>query len=122
MNDMLTKRPMGPFMMVLDDITKECAQQDEKWGGPSHDDQHAALEWVGYILEHVCKIPELRRWDKALEVFNFMRASIGWPTTIDPLDLLRFRKQMIRVAALAVSAAMSVDRKLGMSNASGSAS
>lgn len=27
--------------------------QDSKWGGPSHDDEHDELDWIGFIREYI---------------------------------------------------------------------
>ena len=68
---------------VYEEIAAERAAQDAKWGGPAHDDTHFASDWIGYIIDH------------ARRAF-----AVGG-----------FRRQMIRVAALAVAAVESHDRK-----------
>jgi hypothetical protein len=69
---------------VYDEIRLERKAQDEKWGGPSHDDGHSGPDWASFIKQHANKA---FRGD--------------------------YRKQMIRVAALAVAAIESFDRKSG---------
>jgi hypothetical protein len=59
---------------ILEDIQNERALQDIKWGR-MHDSEHTPEEWIGFIHEHSYRA-----------------------LTED------FRKQMIRVAALAVAA------------------
>jgi hypothetical protein len=74
--------PAGEAPYVYGDIRAERARQDAKWGGPEHDDEHDILDWVGFVHEHA----ERARWDD-------------------------YRQQMLRVAALAVAAIQSHDRK-----------
>lgn len=71
---------------IFDEIVWERTSQDKKWGGPAHDDTHLESDWCRYIATHN---------DLALE-----NDSHG-----------HFRKQMIRVAALAVAAIEWYDRK-----------
>lgn len=40
---------------VNDLIAAERRRQNEKWGGPAHDDTHDAYEWSDYIAEHTAK-------------------------------------------------------------------
>jgi hypothetical protein len=77
---------MGLRRHIFADINTERAEQDEKWGGPEHDGRHSDNDWVAYIAKHLGK-------------------AVVWP-----FDRHRFRKQMIRVAALAVAAIEVIDR------------
>lgn len=63
--------------------------QDRKWGGAKHDDEHTDRDWVFYITKHLGK-------------------AVTWPFNAGV-----FRKQMIRVAALAVAAIQALDRASG---------
>jgi hypothetical protein len=72
---------------ILDQIKKERQQQDDKWGGPLHDDEHTNFDWIAYITKHLGR-------------------AVMWPFEADI-----FRNQMIRVAALAVAAIQWVDRR-----------
>lgn len=74
---------------IFDEINAERVTQDSQWGGPSHDDGHTLNEWIAIIVRHV----GLAASDGGDEVAK------------------RFRRQMIRVAALAVAAVESLDRK-----------
>lgn len=71
---------------IYKDIEFERLGQDTKYGGPDHDDTHEAHEWGGLITEHLIR---------------------GSQPGAD------YRKQMIRVAALAVAAIEVHDRKGG---------
>jgi hypothetical protein len=72
-------------MEIYDEIKAERRRQDEKWGGKSHDLQHDDRDWIAYIIRHLGK-------------------AVMWP-----FDPKVFRKQMIRVAALAVASVEACD-------------
>lgn len=76
---------------VIADILAERKCQDKKWGGPEHDDEHTADEWVQFIKDHAEAAP------------HYMRTNAAYLA----------RKAFIRVAALAVAAVESMDRKGG---------
>jgi hypothetical protein len=65
---------------IYGEIEAERERQDEKWGGPEHDDGHTSHDWVAYLARHAGK-------------------AVMWP-----FGPSLFRRQMIRVAALAVAA------------------
>lgn len=67
---------------VYTEIFDERVRQDSKWGGPDHDDQHSVSDFVTFIIQHA----------KRAESENS-------------------RRQLVRVAALAVAAIESMDRK-----------
>ena len=62
-----------------------CAQ-DEKWGGPEHDDAHGSYDWIAFVTR-----------------------ATGLAVT-RPWDAREFRRRMVSVAALAVAAIEWVDR------------
>lgn len=74
---------------VLAEVLEERRRQDAKWGGLDHDDEHDWWDWDRFIGEHL---------DRARHVNN----DSDWDVR---------RKQLIRVAALAVAAVESMDRK-----------
>jgi len=76
----------GASNRVFQDILAERIAQDEQWGGPEHDDNHAFHEWITFIRKQLteCNRTTARR--------------------------AGFRKYMIRVAALAIAAIESQDR------------
>ncbi len=69
---------------VLDEVMEERRRQDEQWGGPEHDDGHINSDWVGFIG------------------LQLGRLSVGSAA---------YRETMVKIAALAVSAIESHDRK-----------
>jgi hypothetical protein len=67
---------------IFDEIAAERRAQDKKWGGATHDDEHDDADWRSFIMTHN----------------NYACGD-------------DFRKEMIRVAALAVAAVQSFDRR-----------
>jgi hypothetical protein len=72
---------------IYDEIKAERTVQDAKWGGPSHDDEHVPSDWIRFIEEHAARACEWRS------------------------NMPKFRSQMVRIAALAVAAVESHDRR-----------
>ena len=70
--------------IIFKEIQFERDRQDKQWGGPEHDDRHFIEDWEEFITD-------------------FAGAERG------PMN--DFRGRMIRVAALAVAAIQSYDRK-----------
>ena len=75
-------------MSIHDEVKQERARQDAKWGGPGVDDNRSVNDWIAYITRHT-----------------------GWAVVRRPWDLKLFRRQMIRVAALAWAAVEWCDRR-----------
>lgn len=75
--------------LVFDEIIRERMSQDAEHGGPPHDDSLSENEWIAILARHV----GLAAGDKA------------------EVNAARFRRQMIRVAACAVAAVESFDRR-----------
>lgn len=76
-------------MSIYDEIQKERLRQDQKWGGPKHDDTHSIPEWVMFIKDYAS-------WARQMTSMG----SIG-----------KARRRLIQVAALAVAAVESLDRR-----------
>ena len=77
--------PEQPASKALQDVATERQRQDAKWGGPEHDDLHSFADWHRFINERL--------------------ASSAYANEA------RTRKLLIEIAALAVAAAESMDRK-----------
>jgi hypothetical protein len=75
---------------VLGEVMAERRAQDSEWGGPAHDDAHSEDKWVALLVRHL-----------GLAVNDGGEAA----------DLARYRRQMVRVAALAVAAVEALDRR-----------
>ncbi len=71
---------------VYADIRSERARQDSQWGGPAHDDGHEGGEWLEYIEEQATK-------------------------TWRAVTAAEYRERLVKIAALAVAAIESHDRK-----------
>lgn len=72
-------------MSAYDDIREERSRQDEKWGGPDHDDEHERDDWT-YFIDDKMVYAEQAESDA------------------------EYRRRMIQIAALAVAAVESLDR------------
>lgn len=81
-----TGHRVATLIEVLTQVANERDRQDERWGGPGHDDTHDGQDWV-HLVEVRCV--------KALQ------AKSGHA----------YRERMVQVAALAVAAVQSFDRK-----------
>lgn len=75
-----------PVSTVVDEVLAERVRQDAKWGGPAHDDTHVLSDWWGFIRER-------------LDTLQY------------PLGPADERRDLIEVAALAIAAVESMDRK-----------
>jgi len=74
-------------LTIFGELANERKRQDKKWGGPEHDDQHDNDEWCEYINERthlLCWLVEPQNSD---------------------------RQHFLEIAALAVAAIESIDRK-----------
>jgi len=78
---------MDPQVKVIAEVIQERKNQDRQWGGPAHDDAHAEYDWVCYIDRQAGLIHSER--DSASSV----------------------RSRFIKIAALAVAAVESIDRR-----------
>jgi hypothetical protein len=78
----------GKCRNVLAEVMGERYKQNQKWGGQDHDDKHNSHDWIAILVRHAGR-------------------AVMWPW-----DNTAFRKQMIRVAAVAVAAAEWCDRGL----------
>ena len=75
-----------PQQGIIKEVVKRREQQDERWGGADHDDTHDELDWQCYI-------------EKQLKQAANADDSFIW------------RDRMIDIAALAIAAIESADRK-----------
>lgn len=70
---------------VLQEIADERSRQDERWGGPDHDDTHTPFDWCHFIS------------------LRLSEAEVG--------NGEEYRRMMLEIAALATAAIESYDRK-----------
>lgn len=87
---------------VLAEVSAERGRQDELWGGPAHDDAHGANDWIAILARHV----GLAAFDGGPH--GVCRAD-GVPVAHHEPE--RFRRQMVRVAAVALAAVEAHDRR-----------
>jgi hypothetical protein len=78
----------------MQDIAVEREHQDKQWGGNGHDDAHETLDWFEYIDQQI---------DKSIqENFGFTNEK----------NIAKFgRPRLIKIAALAIAAVESIDRR-----------
>ncbi len=77
---------------VVSEVVAERVRQDGKWGGPEHDDQHSTADFVQFIEDWA-------GWARAMAGMNSHDKA---------------RRRLIQVAALAVAAVESIDRKAAL--------
>ena len=78
--------PEQPASKALQDVATERQRQDAKWGGPEHDDTHPISNWQRFISQRAENLVYRGNPERMYELF-------------------------IEIAALAVAAAESIDRK-----------
>lgn len=88
----ISAKRTGPDLLcdlcrVYVQIKDERDEQDRRFGGPQHDNAHAPCEWITFIRKHA------------------LQAEMATPTD--------YRYQLVRIAALAIAAAQSFDRRRG---------
>ena len=81
---------------VLAEIASERQLQDAKWGGPRWDDSHSVNDWIAITARHLG-----------------LAGNDGDSDLLDDDQVRRYRKQMLRVSALALAAVESIDRVRG---------
>lgn len=74
------------LMGVLSQVADRRHAQDQKWGGPEHDDSHSPDEWAHLLMTHTSRLCR----------------ACG--------EIGGIREKLIDVAALAVAAAQACDR------------
>lgn len=101
---------MSPDKMklhIMADIGKERLAQDRQWGGPEHDDQHHEYDWLNFMGHQADRISEI------LVVNSHYGFSDQNPVLrlCSPVGYELTRQHFIKIAALAVAAVESMDRK-----------
>jgi len=79
--------PEQPASKALQDVATERQRQDAKWGGPEHDDTHPISDWQQFISQRAENLVYRGNPERMYELF-------------------------IEIAALAVAAAESMDRRI----------
>lgn len=79
---------MKNTLNILSEVHNERNRQDDKWGGAEHDDKHSIAEFVQLIKDYS-----------------------GWARVMGNMgSILKARKRLIQVAALAVATIEAIDR------------
>jgi hypothetical protein len=92
---------LDPQVIIIGQVITERKRQDMQWGGPEHDDTHSLFDWDDYIehqLNKILFIEHNQTEDVNLPEYEKRRNTIA-------------RDALIKVAALAVAAVESIDRK-----------
>ena len=84
---------------IFEDIKAERAVQDEQWGGAAHDDQHGPEDFLKFI-----------RWQSAKFEQEVEAKSAEQLVMLSDIDNMA-RPRLVKIAALAVAAIESIDRK-----------
>ena len=75
---------------VLSEVSAERRRQNQKWGGPGHDDHHTVAEWARLIQNYA-----------------------GWAEVMAGMQSYdKARNRLVQVAALAVAAVEALDRNV----------
>lgn len=85
---------------ALQAIDDERDRQDKQWGGPEHDDAHKPVEWCEFIAHQ-----NATGGCESLGLFEDCHDAT------DEEKAAAFRSRMVKVAALALAAIESHDRK-----------
>lgn len=86
---------------IMAEICAERARQDELFGGPAHDDRHSLEQWIVNLACHL----GMASWDGTPEDVCFMTQATR------KYDPVRYRRELVRVAAVAVAALEAFDRR-----------
>jgi hypothetical protein len=86
---------------IFREIAQERERQDSLFGGMEHDSTHSATDWVAIIIRHL-----------GLAVDDGSPADVCLMSDhCAGADPVRYRRQMVRVAAVAVAALEVFDHK-----------
>lgn len=86
------------------DVIAERNRQDQQWDGPEHDDDHTSYDWSAFIHHHTAKLHLLRR-----EHGRLRGEPHEWVESDGPAP--DYRERLVKIAALAVAAIESYDRR-----------
>lgn len=90
---------------ILNEVSAERERQDGMFGGMEHDATHSATDWISIIIRHL-----------GLAVDDGSPAGIClMDDHCAGADPVRYRRQMVRVAAVAVAALEVFDFKMSQS-------
>ena len=79
--------------LALKTVLQERDEQDKQWGGSAHDDKHELHDWVHYIQKQA--------------------DGVSYQTIFPEVNVDNVRRHYVKIAALALAAIESIDRKYG---------
>lgn len=87
-------------LLALSNICEERVRQDKQWGGRAHDDTHSQQDWLHFIYHQV----------------GVAGAEISVPDPTRHVDdvTAAYRSRLVKVAALALAAIESTDRRTNL--------
>lgn len=86
---------LGHGERIIFDVARERMWQDERWGGEKHDDSHTGDDWLTFI-----DAQKIKARNECLDDNHVV--------VVDPQG---YRERLVKIAALAVAALQSHDRK-----------
>ena len=96
--------------VVYHEVHGERADQDEKWGGPEHDDEHAEADWLDYIYGKIVAVPERFRSHALRGAYPNIGLLYDATPQVVAASRLAYRRRMKQIAGLAIAAMESLDR------------
>jgi hypothetical protein len=90
---------------ILESILAERERQDSLWGGAEHDDKHEVRDWIVILARHL-----------GLACYDGSPSDVCHKTeATGKYDPARYRRELIRLAAVAVAALEAEERRSGRS-------
>lgn len=90
----------NPMLDVMADVVNERSRQNEKWGVQDHN----PIEWMAILSEEV--------GEAAKEAVDYHFGAGGFSDLDKKELLLKYRTEMVQVAAVAIQAIECLDRNL----------
>jgi hypothetical protein len=87
---------------AVNDVQDERFRQVRQWGGPDHDDEHEAIDWLHLIFK------QLKAGEKE---WAARRQKEGRDNADMRVGVFEVRDRLIKIAALAIAGIESIDRK-----------
>jgi hypothetical protein len=77
---------------IYTQIVAERERQDDRWGGPKHDDEHSINDFIAYITKHAGKAVDMKRGYQRQQMFQVAALAVA---VIEKLDREAAPKQII---------------------------
>lgn len=66
---------VSDFEHIIGLVRIERQRQDEKYGGPKHDDEHSPEDWIRYIFDHASRARSAIDDDASVYVYQLVRVA-----------------------------------------------